>query len=113
MDEDSMSHSLVNGLRARRVDVITALDVGMIERSDLDHLEYATRYGRTLYSFNVADYCRLHRDFIAKGKSHSGIILAQQQRHSVGDQMRRLLRLVSCRTPQEMMNHIEFLSAWG
>jgi hypothetical protein len=33
-DEDSMRRSLVRALRARGVDVITALDAGMIERED-------------------------------------------------------------------------------
>jgi hypothetical protein len=41
-DEDSMRRSLVRALRARGVDVITALDAGMIEREDVDHLDYAT-----------------------------------------------------------------------
>lgn len=42
IDEDSMSHALVRALRARGVDVTTALDEAMIERSDVDHLNYAT-----------------------------------------------------------------------
>jgi hypothetical protein len=48
MDEDSMSRSLVRALRARRVDVTTALEEGMIERSDAEHLDYATTQGRVL-----------------------------------------------------------------
>ena len=47
------------------------------------------------------------------GKSHAGIILAVQERHSVGEQMRRLLRLTSTLTAEAMRNRIEFLSAWG
>ena len=35
-DEDSMRRSLVRALRARGVDVITALDAGMIERDDAE-----------------------------------------------------------------------------
>ena len=31
-DEDSMHHGLVRALRARGVDVVTALEAGMIER---------------------------------------------------------------------------------
>ena len=34
IDEDSMDHALVRALRARGVDVVTALDVGLIERAD-------------------------------------------------------------------------------
>jgi len=34
IDEDAMDKDLVQALRARGVDVMTALDAGMIERSD-------------------------------------------------------------------------------
>jgi hypothetical protein len=46
------------------------------------------------------------------GESHAGIILAVQQRYSVGEQMRRLLRLIDTLTAEEMRDRIEFLSAW-
>ena len=52
VDEDAMDRDLVEGLRARGVDVLTALEAGMIERSDEEHLDFATREGRILYSFN-------------------------------------------------------------
>ncbi len=53
LEEDSMRHALVRALRARGVDVVTALDEEMIEREDEEHLDYATGQGRVLYSFNV------------------------------------------------------------
>ena len=37
IDEDSGDRSLVQALRARGVDVITAQEAGMIERSDDEH----------------------------------------------------------------------------
>lgn len=104
-----MDKALVSALRARGVDVLTAHDADMIERQDEDHLTYATGRGRVLYSFNVADYCRLQ----AQGQPHAGLILAQQQRYSVGEQMRRLLRVVGAKPAEEMVNRIEFLGAWS
>ena len=70
-DEDSMRRSLVRALRARGVDVITALDAGMIERDDAEHLDYAAEQGRVLCSFNVGDFYRLHSDYLAQGKPHA------------------------------------------
>lgn len=113
MDEDSMSRSLVRALRARGTDVITALEEGMIERDDADHLDYATAQGRVLYTFNVADFYRLHTEYLAQGKSHAGIILVRQQRYSIGEQMRMLLKLLAEKSVEEMKNNVEFLSAWG
>ena len=56
LDEDAMDHDLLRALLARGVDVTTALQAGMIEREDSEHLDYATAQGRVLYSFNVADF---------------------------------------------------------
>jgi len=55
----------------------------------------------------------LHTTYLAEGKSHAGIILARQQHYSVGEQMRRLLKLIATRSADEMRNWAEFLSAWG
>ena len=108
-----MDRALVRALRARGVDVTTALDEGMIERSDAEHLDYATAQGRVLYTFNVGDFYRLHTSYLAQGKSHAGIILVRQQRYSVGEQMRRLLKLVAAKSAEEMKDSVEFLHAWG
>jgi hypothetical protein len=112
IDEDAMDKDLVQALRARGVDVITALDAGMIERGDEQHLGFAATEERVLYSFNVGDFYHLHTMFLAQGKSHAGIALAQQQRYSVGEQMRRLLRLIAAKSAEDMRNQVEFLSTW-
>ena len=113
IDEDSMNHALVRALRARGIDVATARDAGMVERSDIEHLDYATMQGRALCSFNVADFYRLHTDYLAQGKTHAGIILMPQQRYTVGEQMRRLLKLIGTRSAESMKDQVEFLSAWA
>jgi len=113
MDEDTMDQALVQALRARNVDVITALDAGMIEREDAEHLDYATEHGCVLCTFNISDFYRLHSEYVAQGKPHAGIILMRQQYYSVGEQMRRLLRLMASRSADEMKNWVGFLSAWG
>lgn len=113
IDEDSMSRALARALRARNVDVTTALEQDMIEQPDSAHLDYATAQGRVLFSYNVGDFCRLHSDYLAQGKSHAGIIVSPQQRFSVGEQMRRLLRLAASKSAEQMCNNIEFLGHWG
>ena len=112
IDEDSMSRGLVRALRARGVDVITALDADMIEREDKEHLDYAMEQGRVLYTFNVRDFYRLHASYVAQGKPHAGIILARQQQYPVGEQMRRLLKLMTRESADQMKNRVEFLGGW-
>ena len=112
LDEDSMSRALVRALRARGVDVVTALQADMIERSDAHHLDYATQQGRALFSFNVSDFYQIHSDYLAQGTDHSGIVLARQQAYSIGDQTRQLLKLIAAFSAEEMRNRVEFLGAW-
>ena len=113
IDEDSMDRDLVRALRARGVNVITAQDVGMMGRSDEEHLLFATSQGRVLYSFNRGDFFRLHSQYAAEGKSHAGLLLARQQHYSVGEQMRRILKTMALRSAADMRDRVEFLSAWG
>jgi hypothetical protein len=113
IDEDSMDRALVRALQARGVDVTTALVEGMIERLDIDHLEYAIQQGRVLFSFNIGDFYQLHTEYLAQGKHHTGIVLCPQQRYPVGEQMRRLLKLIATKSAEEMKDTVEFLSAWG
>jgi hypothetical protein len=79
-----MNTDLVHALRIRGVDVTTALEQGMIRLDDADHLELASTQGRALYSFNMRDYQGLNIEYLSEGKHHGGIILAQQQRYSMG-----------------------------
>ncbi len=107
-----MDQALVRGLRARGVGVITALDAEMIEKPDQDHLDYATTQGRVLCSFNIRDFRQLHEQYRLRGETHAGIILVPQQRYPLGEQMRRLLKLVATESAESMRDRVEFLSAW-
>jgi len=112
-DEDSMRHALVEALRKRGVDVLTALEAGTTEQTDEQKLEYAAAQGRAIYEFNVGDFCRIHSQWLTQHKTHAGIILAHQRRFSVGGQMKRLLRFLGTISAEDMQNRLEFLSDWG
>mgnify|MGYP001029073648 CR=1 FL=1 len=112
-DEDSMDKALVRALRSRGADVLTALEAGMIAKSDEAHLAFASTRGCALCSFNVADFWRLHTLCLHEGRHHGGIVLSRQQQYSVRDQMRRLLRLIAEVRAEEMKDRVEFLRSWG
>ncbi|WP_234708792.1 MULTISPECIES: DUF5615 family PIN-like protein [Kamptonema] len=84
----------------------------MLSRSDEEQLIWAFANQRVIYSFNTRDFYRIHTNWLERGNSHAGIILGQQN-YSVGEQMRRLLSLISAKSAEEMQNQIEFLSAWN
>jgi hypothetical protein len=112
LDEDSMSHSLVAALRSHGVVVLTALEAGLIQSPDDKQLEFATSKGAAIYSFNVSDFYRLHAERLSGGNSHAGIILCQQQQFSIGEQLRRLMKLLGTLAERDMVDRVEFLSAW-
>ena len=113
IDEDAMDTDFVRALRTRGVDLLTANEAGMVAEPDEHHLRYAAAHGRALLSYNIADYHRIHAVFQANGEPHAGIILVEQTRFSLGEQLRRVLKLVSTRSAAEMQNRMEFLAAWG
>jgi hypothetical protein len=113
LDEDSMDRVLVVALRARGVDVLTALEAEMIERDDAAHLAFATMNERVLLTCNTGDFCRLHQDCLNSERTHFGIVCMQQQVHSTGPRLRRLLRLFSTIGAEEMRNRLEFLNNWS
>ena len=88
-----MDTELVAALRSRGITALTVLDAGLTAKPDEEQLEFATGQGCVLYTFNVSDFYRLPTGWLNQGREHAGIILAQQQRFSVGEQLRRILLL--------------------
>jgi hypothetical protein len=80
---------------------------------DEDHLGAASSTGRILFTYNTADYCALHQRWISLKRSHAGIIVARQQQYSVGEELRRIMQLISRRTAEQMQNRLEFVSSWA
>jgi len=112
-DADAMQRAVVRGLRARGVDAITANVAGIAGATDEEQLEFARNDGRVLFSFNSSDFQRIHTQYLSRGETHAGIILASQQQYSIGERIRRLLRLVATRSAEEMRDCLEFLSDWN
>ena len=61
----------------------------------------------------MRDFYQLHTDLLRSKGSHAGIILCQQQQFSIGDQMRRIVKLIAALSADEMIDRVEFLSHWG
>ncbi len=112
IDEDATDTDLVIALRSRGVTVVTPLEVARTGKLDEQQLEFATESGCVLYTYNVCDFHRLHTAWISAGREHAGIILASQRRFSVGEQLRRILRIRAAVSAQGVRDRIEFLANW-
>ena len=112
LDEDTQSWALIETLRARGLTVVTTTEADMSNRTDEEQLHYAHSRNLVLASHNVADFSRLHSEWMNAGFEHAGIILIHQQKWSVGELARRIIRLLASVPGQNMHNRLEFISNW-
>ena len=109
VDEAAGELAVIQGLRVRGFDVLTTIEVEQLGASDADQLAYAVRQRRAIYTFNVGDFARLHKQYLDQGTSHHGIIVIPDQRYSIGEKIRQLAGLLSRITAEEMLNRMEYL----
>lgn len=113
LDEDVQSGALIVALSARGVEWLTTTEAGMSNKSDEEQLRFATGRNLVMVTCNVADFARLHAEFLATGHNHSGLILIHQQKWSPGELARRIIRLLAAPANRNMRNRLEFVSNWS
>ena len=68
LDEDADAHALLNALRQRGLDVSSSRELALLRCSDEEQLAWASEQGRTIYTYNASDFCRLHSEFLEHGR---------------------------------------------
>jgi hypothetical protein len=109
LDED-VHRRVASALRLRNFDVVSAHEVQRWGLSDEEQLSYAATEYRTLFTYNAADYLRLHLDWLQRGQEHHGIIVSDQL--PIGETVRRLLSLLHRVAADEMYNELRWLQAF-
>lgn len=109
LDEDSSRRSLVRGLRASAIDVVTTAELGRLGTDDESQLSFAASQGRAVYTANLADFYRLHGEWTRKSRHHAGIIVLPEQRTPVGIQIKALTALAQAHSPETIRDRLEFL----
>jgi hypothetical protein len=112
LDEDVQRRTLTQALRNAGLEVITTTEAGNVAQDDNQQLIWAAEQSYTLYSFNVRDFNRIHTVYMTQGMEHSGIILAERQSYSIGDQLRGLLLLVADKSAEDIKNQLVFLGPY-
>ena len=95
---------VVQGLRNRGIDVVTAQEAGRCGAADPDQLAFASFAGRVVLTFDP-DFIELHN----AGITHAGIAWCPAVKYSIGDLIRALILLHGVLTASEMKNHLEHL----
>jgi predicted nuclease of predicted toxin-antitoxin system len=101
--DEHVPKAVTRGLRERGVDVLTVSEAGMLGASDQEHLAFARREGRVLFTQDV-DFLRLH----ASGVEHSGIVYARQQT-AISEMIHGLMLVFELLEPGEIEGQLEFL----
>ena len=112
IDEDASRKSFVEALKKKKIDVLSTPNAHNRGLSDLEQLVWATANNRVIYTFNVGDYCRLHKMYIETGKEHTGIIAVPRQRYSVGEQVKGLQKLSASFDSEQIKNQLLFLGTY-
>ncbi len=106
-DED-VSASVVENLRQRGFDVLSARDAGRLHLDDDAQLAFAVAEQRALFTHNRYDFEQRHKHYLTEGLRHYGVILAIR-RPSDAAVVARLLALLDSVTADEMINQLRYV----
>jgi len=109
VDEDASESAVMAGLRARGIDLLTTVEAGREGTTDQQQLEFSTQQDRAIYTLDVRDFARIHREFLAGNRPHGGIIVIPEQRYSVGEKIRAVAAIIQANTAESLKDRIEFL----
>jgi len=107
IDED-VPVGLARSLEKRGIDVLTTQDAENIGKTDREQLEYANEQNRVFLTHNIRDFAILHKKYIDKGWTHSGIVVSDQL--PIGTLLRRVLQLNNTVHADDIKNRLKYLS---
>ncbi|MCC7366319.1 MAG: DUF5615 family PIN-like protein [Dehalococcoidia bacterium] len=111
-DENFALGALITAIVQAGVDCVRAVDCDTEEWPDEAQLGFAAERGLVVVTADRADFLRIHSRWIGSGRSHAGIIIITQGRYSIGELIRRMLRLLDAVPAKEFADRVEFLSNW-
>ena len=105
-DED-VSAGIVENLRTRGFDVLSARDAGALGKSDDEQMLYAVSLRRAVVTHNRVDFEKQHRRFLESGMKHYGVIIAKRRKDV--EVVTKLLALLDAVSAEEMQNQLRYI----
>ncbi|MBI4557872.1 MAG: DUF5615 family PIN-like protein [Candidatus Hydrogenedentes bacterium] len=102
--DEHIPNAVAQGLRRRRIDVLTTFEARRGGSPDKDQMRFAARQGWIIVTGD-ADYLAA----AALGESHAGIVFLTEHAHSVGRIVSHLTLIHDQLTAVDMTNRVEFL----
>jgi len=104
--DEQIWFGLASKLRSDGFDAVHVNEVGLSGSSDETVLNFATKEGRAILTFNIRDFVLLYSDWLDK-KAHFGIIVSDQVPR--GELYRRIKNLLNLRSTNELNNNLIYL----
>jgi hypothetical protein len=104
--DEHVKAPIVEGLRRRGVDIVTAQERGQRQTDDEILLATATAENRVFLT-NDTDFLRIHGAWMAAGRSHAGIVYWPQGR-PIGEAIRRIHQHLLQSAPDDTANVVKF-----
>lgn len=105
-DED-VSAGIVENLRTRGFDVLSARDADALGKSDDEQMLYAVSLRRAVVTHNRVDFEKQHAKFLESGMTHYGMIIAKRRKDA--EVVSKMLSLLDAVTAEEMKNQLRYI----
>lgn len=103
--DENIERSIIGGLRRRKIEVVSARELGYLGKPDEFHIKKASEIKAVILTHDI--------DFLRRASSqevnHGGIIFAHPKNVSIGQCIRGVELITNILTDKDMENHIEFL----
>ena len=106
--DENIEEAIIQGLRRRGVEIVSARERVYIGRDDEFHLLKAKQLGAVVLTHDT-DFLIMVHQWRSDGREHNGILYTHSQNLSIGECIRRVELVVHVLSEEEMRNHIEFL----
>ena len=100
--------AVTDGLRARGIDIITAMEDGTDRWEDEAILVRASELGRTVFTQDD-DFLAIADRRLAEGRTFQGLVYGHQLGVTIGQTIRDIELISKILDPSDMVNHIEFI----
>jgi predicted nuclease of predicted toxin-antitoxin system len=112
--DEHVSPLIAQTLRRRGFVAQSAIEIGMIGRSDEEHLAYAADHAMAILTFDQVDFVQLAQQWAAAQREHAGIIISPQLgSRQMSQLLQSLSRLLDTLTADELHNQVVFLQQFG
>lgn len=109
LDED-ISPMVAVVLRSRGYDAISAHEVGMKGKGDEEQLDYASRNGRVLLTFNARHFASLADKYYKKSKEHFGIVVSKKV--NLSEMVRLAVNMLKKSKAEDLKNCLIWLQSF-